>query len=145
MKDIKQFKLTSGEEIICDVLEYPDDEMADIVIRNAYVIFIYGQTPDGIRTYSMRPWMMMQEESDNMVILNSNHVVGEANPTEKLIEHYAKVMMHDRSTEKDSDGMVEKLANYIKHLREIANAGTDLASDSDAQGNIVKFPGRILH
>ena len=69
----------------------------------------------------------------------------EANPTEKLIEHYAKVMMHDRSTEKDSDGMVEKLANYIKHLREIANAGTDLASDSDAQGNIVKFPGRILH
>lgn len=144
MNDIKQFKLTSGEEIICDVLEYPDDDedVADIVVKNAYVIFMYGQTPDGTRTYSMRPWMMMQDDPDNMMVLNSNHVVGEANPSEKLIEHYAKVVMHDHSPESNADDLAERLANYIRQLRE---GGNDPSSDSDTPTNIVSFPRRILH
>jgi len=142
MNDIKQFKLASGEEIICDVLEYPDEDIADMVVKNAYVIFMYGQTPDGTRTYSMRPWMMMQDEPDNLMVLNSNHVVGEANPSEKLIEHYARVVMHDHQPENNADDMAEKLANYIKQLRE---AGSDPSSDSDTPTNIVKFTGRVIH
>lgn len=142
MNDIKQFKLTSGEEIICDVVEYPDDDVADMVVKNAYVIFMYGQQIDGTRMYSMRPWMMMQDEPDNIMVLNSNHVVGEANPSEKLIEHYAKVVMHDHSPESSSDDMAEKLANFIKSLREASN---DPSSDSDTPTNVVKFTGRVIH
>lgn len=145
MNDIKQFKLTSGEEIICDVLEYPDEEMSDMVIKDAYQVYMHAQTPDGTRMYTMRPWMLMQEASDsndNIVVLNSNHILAEANPSSKMVEHYAKVIVHDNSPETTQEDMAEKLAAFINQLR---NAVINPASDSDVPTNIVSFPGRTVH
>ena len=145
MNDIKQFKLTSGEEIVCDVIEYPDDELADIVVKNVYQIYMHASSPDGARLYTMRPWMMMQSDPDSLVILNSNHIVGEANPSEKMIEHYAKVMIYDNGGEEQNgnDEMAEKLAAYLKMIRD---AAAEAMPDSDVPvTNVVTFPGRTIH
>ena len=31
-KSVKQFKLNNGEEIVCEILEYADDEYYDLLI-----------------------------------------------------------------------------------------------------------------
>jgi len=50
--------------------------------------------------------------------------------------------MHDHAPESTNDEMAEKLASFIKQLREAAN---DPSSDSDTPNNVVKFTGRVIH
>ena len=57
MNEIKHFKLTNGEEIVCDVIEWPDvdGDSPDIVVRNAFKIITSGLShQDNIRYYQFR-------------------------------------------------------------------------------------------
>jgi hypothetical protein len=40
MNEIKHFKLSNGEEVVCDVVEWPDvdGDSPDIVVRNCFKI-----------------------------------------------------------------------------------------------------------
>ena len=38
MSNIKQFKLSTGEEILCDVIEWADEDYGDIVVRKIWQI-----------------------------------------------------------------------------------------------------------
>ena len=87
MNDIKQFKLSSGEEIVCDVIEWQDDTEGDpnIVIRNCYALKQLG-VKEGVKYYQFRPWMVFQNDPEYFQVLNSDHIIGEANPPTELLE-----------------------------------------------------------
>ena len=65
MNEIKQFKLSNGDEIVCDVVEWPDvdGDSPDIVVRNVFKIVVAGvkSSKDSIRYYQFRPWMVHQD------------------------------------------------------------------------------------
>lgn len=146
MSEIKQFKLTTGEEIICDVVEWPDvnDDSLDVVIRNVYKIVMHTETEDNIRIYALRPWMILQEGGDVYQTLNINHVVGEANPTQKMLEQYTKVLQV--SVESTDDTAAKEFINRLKNYMESMNKhlSVDITNDSDGK-NIINFPGKIIH
>lgn len=148
MMELKQFKLSSGEEIICEVIEWPDPEedSADIVVRNVLKIVGVNQ-PTGNRYYSFTPWMVFQNEEDSLQMLNDNHILGEANPSEKLIEQYFIAVKGETTDESEAakEEIQKQLADYISRLRQIVSGAPEGGSDSDTGGNIVKFPGRIVH
>lgn len=146
--EIKQFKLSSGEEIVCEVLEWPDadEDIADIVVRNIYKIVAIDQTVSGNRYYTFKPWMVFQDEPDMFQTVNINHVIGEANPSQKLLEQYFNILKGELSEESEAarEELEKKLADYIHNLRQMVNQ--QVGSSDSGEENVIKFPGgRTIH
>ena len=146
--EIKQFKLSSGEEIVCEVLEWPDadEDIADIVVRNIYKIVAIDQTVSGNRYYTFKPWMVFQDEPDMFQTININHVIGEANPSQKLLEQYFNILKGELSEESEAarEELEKKLADYINNLRQMVNQ--QVGSSDSGEENVIKFPGgRTIH
>lgn len=146
--EIKQFKLSSGEEIVCEVIEWPDvdEDMAEIVVRNIYKIIAIDQTVSGNRYYTFKPWMVFQDEPDMFQTININHVVGEANPSQKLLEQYFTMIKGELSEDSEAARaeLEKKLADYIHNLRQVVSQ--QVGSSDSGEENVIKFPGgRTIH
>ena len=138
-KNIRQFKLTNGDEIVCDVVEWPDvdDEHNGLVVRNAYKIFMLNTlNPTENRYYQFRPWLVYQDNKEFFQIINADHIVAEATPADELLVHYYRII-NDIDDEENIEDKIDK-------LKEILN---EFISENDSDsGNLIKFPGkRNLH
>jgi hypothetical protein len=134
-KSIRQFKLTNGDEIVCDVVEWPDvdDEHNGLVVRNAYKIFMLNTlNPTENRYYQFRPWLVYQDNKEFFQIINADHIVAEATPADELLVHYYRII-----NDIDDD---ENIEDKIDKLKEILN---EFMSENDSDsGNLIKFPGK---
>ena len=142
MNDIKQFKLTSGEEIVCQILEWPDEEQesVDVIVRNSYKISTASIGPDGIKYYQFRPWLIYQDEPEQFQIINANHIVGEAIPSSLLLEQYNKTLTENAIREEEMQKRMEK---YIHDMQDIIEK---LGGDSNSTNKIIKFPkSKFVH
>jgi hypothetical protein len=135
MNEIKHFKLSNGDEIVCDVVEWPDADAdsPDIVIRNAFKIVTAGTKGNGIRYYQFKPWMIYQDEPDMFQVINGNHIIGEANPPTLLIEQYWKVVSAEELTDQDVE---KKLSEYIDNLKDL------MEDDPELKSKILQFPSK---
>ena len=90
MSEIRQFKLVDGSEIVCEVLEWNDDESEEIVIRNALII--QYMIKDDNRLCSMRPWMLLQVQHNMVSVLNAGHITIDAHPAQETIDNYEETV-----------------------------------------------------
>lgn len=90
--DLRQFKLTNDEEIICEVVEWNDDEHDTMVVRGALKIIAIDDTSTAMRYYTFKPWMMMNNDPKSLQVLNSYHIVSECAPTQIATQHYNDVI-----------------------------------------------------
>lgn len=130
--DIKQFKLVSGEEILAQVISWPDeDEENQIIVSQAMKLVSYEPNPLGPRLYLLRPWMVLQDNPDQQQILYYDQVVGMAHPSSRMVNQYITV-----------------LASYITDSDEATDESKlteEYRFDSDT-ANIITFPGgRTVH
>ena len=132
MADIKQFILTSGDEIICEVIEWATDVDPDMVIRRAYRVVTVDDPVRGVRYFTLRPWMINQSGSDIFNTLNSNHIIAEGNPHANILKQYNDAIEESEKYEEDFKERVEKLAEKLAAEEEIINK--DSSSD-----NVVYF------
>lgn len=149
--DIRQLKLTTGAEIICQVVEWPDEDSADMVIRNAVEIVsasalmasATGPTPDAYRYHTFRPWMTMQEGDGLFLTLNSNHIVGEALPTKKIMDYYNKIIENTNKLVAEDQESGAAMDDWIERLKSAIQVDQN---DSDSPQNIISFPSsKKLH
>lgn len=132
ISNIKHFKLTSGEEIICEVIEWADEENVDLVIRRAVKLNILDDDTKGIRYYNLKPWMTMQEGDDMFITLNSNHIISEANPTGVILKHFYECVENAKLTEEE---ISKKIDNYVEQLK----AKIENAVDDELENNVIRF------
>lgn len=130
MNDIKQFKLSNGEEIICEVVQWPSEEESDIVVRNSFKIITAGSRHEGITMYQLKPWMIYQDESDLFQLINGNHVVGEANPPLSLIAQYKKIVNGDQAETENIEESIKKIFENVLEAQE---------EDSEEENNIINL------
>jgi hypothetical protein len=131
-KSVKQFKLNNGEEIVCEILEYADDDYYDLLIRRAFEIkCIMG--PDYTRYYAMKPWMTVSEGKDNFISLNTASIIGEVNPSKPVMEHYRNAV---RESEMSNEEIARKMMDQVKKYEK----GID--SEEKTSTNIIDFPGK---
>lgn len=125
MSDIRQFKLSSGDEIVCDVVGWPEsDDDPAIVVRNVYQVV--AKVTDEGRFYQFSPWMVYQGGNNVFQSINVDHIIADANPSTMILEYYNNV------TEEYAD-------------EEEATTEVEYSQDSDS-GNLVKFPGsKTIH
>ena len=61
-QEIIQLKLTSGEEVLCEIIEWDSEHNATMVVKNAFEI-VFLQSPTGaMRLCTLRPFMVGQIE-----------------------------------------------------------------------------------
>ena len=127
MNNIRQFKLGSGEELICQVLEWGDKESADIVARHVYEVQFIDDNQRGYRIYNLKPWMTMQEGDEKFITINTMHIMSQAKPDQNLIEQFERAIENSKLTEEE---IAEKVEKYLKQVK----------VKIEEQENVVKFP-----
>ena len=165
LSNVMQFKLTNGEEIICQVVDWPEDDDTDYIVHNA--LLLMQQIVNGTRTkYMFKPWFTMAEKSDQYISISKEQIVACVYPNEILNVEYinAKREMYYRSrskqiepasppssmndplnyNEKDEQKKFEEMQKEILALIdeiEKSNELDEMHSDSDSPSNVIKFPG----
>jgi len=138
--EIRQFKLANDDEIMCEVVEYHEEDDA-IVIRKTMKMVQMDNMANGTRYYAFRPFMMYQMTKEAFQIINCQHIISEANPNQDLILEYFKAIetaMEDEGGAKENmDDMRNKYNAFVKKQHEMLMSEIDV--DSGAGSNIIKF------
>ena len=135
--EIRQFKLANNDEIMCEVVEYHEDDDA-IVIRKTMKMVQMDNIANGTRYYAFRPFMMYQLTKDAFQIVNCEHIIAEANPNQELILEYFKAIETSLDEEGDKkenmDDMRDRYNTYVKQQTEMLSE-----LDSESGSNVIKF------
>lgn len=158
-KQIRQFKLTNNDEVICEVLEWDTEDNAAILVKGALRILNFDDFSKGVRLFAFRPWMGMQDDPDIFLTINAAHIVGETSPSENIIKHYAKTVNSIKTMVEEKkypnlnmdkvlqeipiDATDEEFDEILEDI--IKKEGNHTLRDSD-ESNIIKFkPKGTLH
>jgi len=150
VKSLRQFKLSSGEDIIAEVLEWPDDDNVDVLVRNAYRIISVESNMTFY--YTFKPWMILQGDPEMFMTININHIVGEAAPALNVIDHYQRAIKTSieqlENQEVSNEDTVQDYVEHLERLRNVIRSMADTHSEmpTDSDGNVIKFPNKYkLH
>ena len=139
--EIRQFKLANNDEIMCEVVEYHEDDDA-IVVRKTMKMVQMDNMANGTRYYAFRPFMMYQLTKEAFQIVNCEHIIAEANPNQDLILEYFKAIEtaldEEGGPKENLDDMREK---YNKYVQQQVQQQTEMLADLDSGSgsNIIKF------
>lgn len=133
--EIRQFKLANDDEIMCEVVEYHEEDDA-IVIRKTMKMVQVDNMANGTRYYAFRPFMLYQMTPESFQIINCEHIIAEANPDQELILEFFKAIelamdTDDADQTENIDDMKEKYNAYVEN--QISKL------DSDTANNIIKL------
>ena len=152
--EYKQFKLTNGEEMVCELVASGDeDSTADVIVRKAMKIVVTDDLEENVRYYTLKPWMSFMDDTGELVALNSVHIVGEAQPSETIMLHYAAALADaDKYNKVRQAGLtLQEIEEKLKELSEeemdkfLQEKYDEIAADSD-MSNIIKFkPKGTVH
>ena len=87
-KNVKQFKLTNNDEIVCEIAAWNDEETDEIVIKKALKIVSVEDYTRGIRFFALRPWIAFQDDPEELQSLNSTHIIVTSTPTKSMLKYY---------------------------------------------------------
>ena len=154
-KNFRHFKLTNGEEIVCEILDAVDPEtsVTDVIARKCMKIISFDDFENNARIYTLKPWMSFMDDTQELVALNSVHIVGEAKPSETMMIHYASGLADaDKYNKVKQAGLsLKEIEDKLKELTEeemdafLQTKFDEIAKDSDIS-NIIKFrPKGTVH
>ena len=92
MTEFRQFKLANGDEIIAEVVQWNEEDTVEILIRKSMKLVYVDDYESGSRYYHFRPWMLLQESAEEIMVLNADHILAEGTPSNKLIDYYHGVL-----------------------------------------------------
>jgi len=163
MTDVKQFKLTNNDEIVCEVASWNDEDTDEIVIKKALKIVSVEDYTRGIRFFALRPWISFQDNPEELQSLNSTHIIVTSSPTTSMLKYYntcLKAIKQDlKKPGVPRKGVWANLDEVNHETRDLTDDELDdyLTSkygsmiedefDSDsASGNVIKFkPKDTMH
>jgi hypothetical protein len=147
--DVRQLKLASGEEILCEVVQWQEGDDYEILVRKAMRL-IMMENGDGMKYYAFRPWMVYQESSDDLLIINSSHIVGMGFPTDSLMVQWHEAVadmgeMHlvreSEHTEKygDQQSAVDKMSSRVKSAADKIDDYLERMGGDSASNNVISL------
>lgn len=148
---LRQLKLTNGDELVCEIMDYGEDDEHMMAVRNPFRLVAMESTRENVRYYAFRPFMLYQGDGNHVQILNPGHVVSECTPTRELIEEYTKAVDEHNSAEdtqvlKSLDETKKAMNEYYDKIQKMAyekaldNYDLEIEYDSD-NPNVITFPG----
>lgn len=128
LRNLAQFKLASGHEIICELIDIEDETLdsstrkktSDNEILTRNVLMIIPVDYNGERKFLFRPFLQYVESNDDIVILNTSHIVSMNRPNVMLINDY-KIAMSEYHREHE-ERKKEYAKEVAKHLRRVKSS-----------------------
>jgi hypothetical protein len=151
--NLAQLRLSNGSEIICEIMEYAEDDRKEMIARNIMSI-VLGEYGDGERVYMFKPWIHYLESPLEYSMINSDHVISINRPNYMLISEYYRAVKEMHSMNKEREEFFEteqmaKLSKLIDDLHEVTKKKSDKLELIDKLENkIIKFPTKdddIVH
>lgn len=149
-ESIKQIKLSSGDEIICQVVEFPEKSNDDYIIRNVVMVstILSGDNQGG---NALRPWLTMVEQENQYVNLNQGHIVAICTPNINFVREYISAQREMRQISRQRDRyyqsldkeiyseMESKLLETLEKLMSNNDSEKTLLDSADLKSNVVPF------
>lgn len=103
--NVRQLKLITGEEILCDLVtsEFNEYDEEILFVKCAYSLVSTEDFENQVRFYTFRPFMMHQYETDKLLALNSGAVICAVIPDKKVIDQYALHIEQFKIEDEESD------------------------------------------
>jgi len=133
MTEVKQLKLISGEEVICELvaIEVDDYDAEVMVIRAAYNIISQEDFENKFRYYTFRPFMAQIIDPSHILVLNSGSVLCMTNPATNVYDQYIEYIEHFRKEERSKEHEQEK------------DLFDEIMEESEKDEKIVKFNPKL--
>jgi len=112
----RQFKLTNSDEIICEIVQWDNEEDASIVIRGALRLITMEDYEKGIRLFAFRPWMGFADNPETLQTLNAAHIIAELNPSKLITQHYTNTLEKIEEMMKKKPYNMDKVAKNTEHM-----------------------------
>lgn len=147
-KQLAQLRLSNGSEVVCEILEWPDNDENQIIARNCMTIIGY-EYDDGQKGYAFRPFVNFLDENEmDMILINSDHVVCLNKPTEYLIDQWqmsvgemlAQARLRNHDYQKKQSESLHQLAQAIAQISNATDEEIDEAEEFI--DNVIQFPSR---
>jgi hypothetical protein len=91
---VKFVRLTTGEDIIAEVLYFEDDEVKYYVLNNPFkVVYMTGNKP-GILSISLMQWVFWRITNTQSFTVYPNDVITVADTTDSMEEYYWSSVEH---------------------------------------------------
>ena len=129
MITIRQFKLSSGDEICCEVIEWNDETTDLIVVRNCLEILYMMH--EGFRVCTMRPYMLQQIHDGVFQTINSMHITIDARPTDETIKHWKEIVDYFRPNDDEAPDFKDEEIEF--------------KDEDEDEDNIIDFPKPTYH
>jgi hypothetical protein len=151
--NLRQFKLVNNDELICELVQYSEDE-SEILVRKVLRIITAEDYDNNVRYYSFKPWISFQDEIDELTVIQAMHVLTEVMPSDSLKKHF-KVALGDIQKQEalskkniDLDSLLEQTENMTEN--EIRTYMQSLIDDEDTRDsgdtNVIAFtPKGTMH
>ena len=151
--NLRQFKLVNNDELICELVQYSEDE-SEILVRKVLKIIAADDYDNNVRYYSFKPWISFQDEIDELTVIQAMHVLTEVMPSDSLKKHF-KVAVNDIKDKEalskkniDLDSILDQTENMTES--EIRTYIQGLIEDEDTKDsgdtNVIAFtPKGTMH
>lgn len=134
----KQVKLSSGEEFICEVVEYASPATDNcLIIKNAMSITSnFSQASD--KYYMFVPFFHYVESDNHLSLLSQEHIIALTTPDDSLIEQYQLAIdeMHMKGIWRET----ERKLNDNRELKKFLDNFLEESETDSAESNIIPFP-----
>ena len=134
--DVRQIVLSNGQEILCEVIQWPDLDVDDsevMIIRKAAKIIIQENFKEGTRWFTFRPFMTYQDDNSSLCSLMPYHIISIGHPSnilEKQYQKYVSLMIQELEQKQEENS--DTLSDFID------TSDYDIDSDADLD-NILPF------
>jgi hypothetical protein len=138
-ENIRQFKMVSGEELVCEVVDWETDDDFSILVKNLFKIHLVEDHQSNTRYYSLRPYLCLQTGEDLLQTINEAHIMASALPSETLLTQYKTTIRIERMTSVEIE---EELKKRIDNLKEFLDEDDieEMLDEETHTGNVVQFP-----
>ena len=112
--DIRQLVLSNGQELLCEVVQWPDmeiDEQEVMIIRKAAKIIIQENFEQGTRWFTFRPFMTYQDDNSSLCSLMPYHIITIGHPSKVLKNQYTK---YQKLLSEENEGTAEDPFQYFQ-------------------------------
>jgi hypothetical protein len=125
-EDIRQLKLSNGDEIICEVVEWNSEDTDVILVKHAFIIVTVENVAAGMRYFTFRPWMTYSDDPSKLMNINASMIVGECVPTGLLFNNYKLTIenAYKESDTSDKDTLDKLYEDAMNLLSDVDSAET---------------------
>ena len=117
---LKQFKMANGDEIICEVVQWPENEDSDLVVRKILKINSADNYYSSTKYYSLRPWLAFYDNINLLYVLNPFHILCEVEPSADLKGLYLETMIMIEEDLKSGKSKLTKVSEKMLSEQEAA-------------------------